>query len=312
MAARPLISIIVPTFNRVRYLREAVQSVRAQTYDRWELLIVDDGSTDGTGAYLETITDPRVRSLLRGHCGNGATARNTGIASASGSHLAFLDSDDFWDPEKLALQMAELDAHPACRWGYTGFQYVDQEGHPIGGMAGASGTAPSGWILEDVLERRAHIPPSATVVERQFLESVGGFDASLWPGEDLDLWMRLAEVSPAAVVSKPLVRMRRHPGNHCIGTLELLEGRNRTYERALARTSSPRVRRLCRREQVRVSLDIAATARRAGEYAEARRVLWTTFAQAGWHPRWYIAVLKTWLRPWLPRWLLSRYRKPAA
>lgn len=281
----------------------------AQTYDRWELLVVDDGSTDGTGAYLDTITDPRARSLSRDHGGNGATARNAGIASASGSHLAFLDSDDVWDPEKLALQIADLDVHPACRWGYTGFQYVDQEGQAIGGTAAASGAAPSGWILEDVLQRRAHIPPSATVVERQLLESVGGFEASLWPGEDLDLWIRLAEVSPAAVVPNPLVRMRRHPGNHRISTLDLLACRNRTYERALARTSSPHVRRLCRRERVRVSLDIAATARRAGDYAAARRALWMTFAQARWHLRWYIAMLKTWLRPCLPRWILARYRK---
>src|SRR6266571_6783008 len=96
----PLISIIIPTFNREQYLREAVQSVLAQTYDRWELLIVDDGSTDGTRAYLDTLTDRRIRSVSRNHCGNAAQVRNVAIGTVSGSHIAFLDSDDLWEPEK--------------------------------------------------------------------------------------------------------------------------------------------------------------------------------------------------------------------
>jgi len=303
-----LISIVIPTFNREQYLREAVQSVLAQTYDRWELLIVDDGSTDGTRAYLDTLTDQRIRSVSRNHGGNAASARNVAIGNVFGSHIAFLDSDDLWEPEKLALQIADLNAHPACRWGYTGFVCVDQRGQKIGGMNPPRGAAPRGWIFEDVLKRRVPIPATAAVVQRQLFESVGGFDESLRVGEDLDLWIKLAEASPATVVPKALVKMRRHPGNHRVGTLELLACRDRIYEQALGRAASPHLRWLCRRERVRMSLNIVAAARGTGHYAEARRALWIAFPQAGWHPSWYLAALKTWLVPWTPNWLLGLYR----
>lgn len=306
---RQLISIIIPTFNREAYLREAVQSVLVQTYDRWELLVVDDGSTDGTRAYLDTLTDQRIRFVSRRHCGNAAKVRNVAIGTVFGSHIAFLDSDDLWEPEKLAFQIADLNAHPACRWGYTGFVYVDQRGQEI---ELPSQPATHGWIFEEVLRRRVPIPATSAVVQRQLFETVGGFDESLRVGEDLDLWIKLAEASPATVVPKPLVKMRRHPGNHRVGTLELLACRDRIYERALGRAASTHVRWLCRRERVRMSLNIVGAARRAGHYAEARRALWIAFAYAGWHPSWYIAVLKTWLVPWTPSWLLRLYQQLVA
>ena len=112
MISRPLVSIILPTYNREVLLRRALESVLAQTYDLWELLVVDDGSTDGTRAYLQTLTDTRVRAILREHCGNAGAVRNAGCRTARGSYLAFLDSDDQWLPEKLALQIADLHAHP--------------------------------------------------------------------------------------------------------------------------------------------------------------------------------------------------------
>jgi glycosyltransferase involved in cell wall biosynthesis len=94
--APPLVSVVIPTFNRERYLRDAVASVLAQTYDRWELVIVDDGSTDGTRGYLETLGDGRIRPILGPRGGNPAAPRNLGARTARGAYLAFLDSDDLW------------------------------------------------------------------------------------------------------------------------------------------------------------------------------------------------------------------------
>ena len=107
MEREPLVSIVVPTYNRLAYLRQAVQSVFDQTYRQWELIVVDDGSTDGTAAYVASLGG-RVRALTLPRRGGAARARNAGVGAARGAYVAFLDSDDLWLPEKLAIQMAGL------------------------------------------------------------------------------------------------------------------------------------------------------------------------------------------------------------
>ena len=308
MTAQPLISIIVPTYNREAYLRQAVASVFAQTYDDWELVIVDDGSTDETRAYLDTLTDERVRRVLRGHCGNAALVRNVAVRGARGSHIAFLDSDDRWRPEKLALQMHDLAAHPECRWSYTGAVLVDERGQVLRPVGHRRRAAERGWILEEVIDGQAPIPPTTAVVERRLFEAVGGFDESLVLGEDLDLWIKLAEASQVTVVSLPLAEIRKHPGNQRTGPLDTLWCRNRIYEALLARTKSSRLRRLCRRAQVRVSLQIVGKVRRAGRYGEAWQALQISFRYARWHPGWWLAFLKTCLHRGIPGWLREGHR----
>jgi glycosyltransferase involved in cell wall biosynthesis len=101
MSAVPSLSIILPTFNRVRFLGPTIDSVVAQTHTDWEMIIADDGSGAETREYLQRISDPRVRILWLSHCGNPARVRNAAIETATGSHLAFLDSDDLWAPVEL-------------------------------------------------------------------------------------------------------------------------------------------------------------------------------------------------------------------
>jgi glycosyltransferase involved in cell wall biosynthesis len=300
-----LVSIVIPTFNREALLRDAIQSVFAQTYAHWELLIVDDGSTDATRAYLETITDERVRSILLDHSGNRSLVRNAGIRAARGSYIGFLDSDDIWDPQKLALQIEDLAAHPECRWCYTGTVLVDEAGQEIHWVRDRRWPPHRGWILEPLVEGRAFAVTSTLLVERALLEAIGGFDPTLPPSEDIELGNRLAEASPASVVSMPLVTWRRHPGNRATASLEMLGYRVRILEGLLARTSSSRVRHLCRLQRIRVSLEFVSNFRRAGRYSEAWRALWRSFPYACWRPPWWIALLKTLLRPAIPRGLLS-------
>jgi len=295
--ARPLISVVIPTYNRAALLREAVQSVLAQTYDGWELVVVDDGSTDGTSAYLDGIADARVRHIVREHSGNAALTRNVGARTARGSYIAFLDSDDLWRPEKLALQMEDLDAHPECGWSYTGVALVDEGGRELNAAAGRPWVAHRGWILERVIDRPALVATSSVLVQRQLFETVGGFDESLLRCHDLDLWIRLAEASPATVVARPLAQWRQHPGNQRMGGLDVLGYRVRVYDGLLARSPSRRVRRLCRRQRIRVSLDFVRGLSGAGRHAEARRALAMAFPYAGGHPGWWMALLQTWLRP---------------
>ncbi|MGH7451509.1 MAG: glycosyltransferase family 2 protein, partial [bacterium] len=115
----PLVSVIIPTFNRLKYLKEAVASVFAQTYAHWELIVVDDGSTDDTLHYVSTLDDPRVRLVSETHSGNPARMRNVGVAHARGEYVAFLDSDDLWESDKLAVQLEYLHTCRGYRWCYT-------------------------------------------------------------------------------------------------------------------------------------------------------------------------------------------------
>ena len=116
----PAVSIIVPTFNRLRLIRKTLASVFEQTFEDWELLIADDGSGAETQAYLQSIDDPpRIRVLWLPHSGKPATARNAALREAKGEYVAFLDSDDLWTPKKLQTQIASLRRPGGRRWGYT-------------------------------------------------------------------------------------------------------------------------------------------------------------------------------------------------
>ena len=115
----PDVSIILPTFNRLTYLREAIDSVLAQTYTDWELIIADDGSADETRTFLRSIRDGRVKTLWLRHCGNPGAVRNRALAEAKGIYLAFLDSDDIWTPRKLEIQLNLTRSRGDRRWSYT-------------------------------------------------------------------------------------------------------------------------------------------------------------------------------------------------
>jgi glycosyltransferase involved in cell wall biosynthesis len=303
-----MVSIIIPTYNREAQLRDAVDSVFAQTYLEWELLVIDDGSTDGTRAYLDGLTDARVRPLLQNHCGNPALLRNVAGRAARGSHFAFLDSDDTWLPTKLALQLEAQLAHPECGWSYTGYVHMDEQGRGDRWRSDRPWVPYAGWILEDVITVQAMIAMPTIMVERRLFEAIGGFDESIHGCEDYDLAIRLAAASAVTVVPVPLAKKRQHFEDRPTSQLELLKYMNRTYTGLLARTTSSRVRRLCRRQLARFNLRFVARFRGAVRYREARRALWISFPHAGWHPGWWTALLKTLVPSMLPRALLSLYR----
>ncbi|HXQ27949.1 MAG TPA: glycosyltransferase [Gemmatimonadales bacterium] len=296
-----LVSIVIPTYNRDPLLRATADSVFAQSYRDWELLVIDHGSTDGSRRYLETLGDPRVRSLFLEHSGTVARVRNVGLLAARGSCIAFLDSDDLWHRDKLALQVAALEEHPECGWSYTGLAVVDERGLEIPSAGGCPEPSQRGWILEALINGSAVAATSAVVVRRTLLDTVGWFDESLPICEEIDLFTRLAEASQVTVVPGALTLCRRHPGNGPWPRLEILACRNRVYDRLIAGASSRRLRRVCRRSKRQFSLAHLRSLRVAGLYGEARRVLAMSFPYAGWRPAWWIGCLKTWLRPWLRR-----------
>ncbi|MDQ3809566.1 MAG: glycosyltransferase, partial [Chloroflexota bacterium] len=175
----PVVSVIIPTYNRAAYLREAVASVRAQTYATWELIVVDDGSTDDTWAYLSSLREHRLRVIAQAHCGNPASLRNVGLRAARGEYIAFLDSDDLWAPEKLETQLRDLVAHPDHRWSYSKVRFIDGKSQEIPESRFAPWRPYSGMIFEELLIHEAKIACPTVLTERSLIEEASGFDESL-------------------------------------------------------------------------------------------------------------------------------------
>jgi glycosyltransferase involved in cell wall biosynthesis len=197
-----LVSVIIPTYNRASMLREAVESVLAQSYRNFELIIVDDGSTDATARELGRYRD-RLRVLTQARRGVAA-ARNAGVRIARGRYLAFLDSDDLWRPEKLEVQTAFITRNPQfqiCQteeiWIRRGVRVNPKARH----------RKPSGDIFRPSLEL-CLVSPSAVMMTRDLFETVGGFDERLAVCEDYDLWLRIAVTCPVPLLPTPLVVKR--------------------------------------------------------------------------------------------------------
>jgi len=181
----PLISIVIPTFNRAACIGAAIASVQQQTYADWELIVVDDGSTDATAAMMRALDDPRISYVYQEQRGVAA-ARNTGIARARGALIAFLDSDDRWEPRKLEVQAAYMAAHPEnaiCQteelWIRNGRRVNPKIKH----------AKPSGWIFKESL-KLCLVSPSAVMLRRAVFDRIDMFDESLPACEDYDLWLR--------------------------------------------------------------------------------------------------------------------------
>ncbi|MFZ5447086.1 MAG: glycosyltransferase family 2 protein [Thermodesulfobacteriota bacterium] len=202
----PLVSVIIPTYNRAGQVAEAVASVAAQTFRDFELLVVDDGSTDDTTEVLASLEGVRVLRHLRRR--GVAAARNFGAAAARGDWLAFLDSDDLWLPEKLARQMAYLEGRPGlllCQTDETWVRRGVRVNKPV------SHRKVAGKIFLPSLER-CLVSPSAVVLNRRLLMDHGGFDEVLPAAEDYDLWLRLVWRYEVGLADEPLVIKRGgHP-----------------------------------------------------------------------------------------------------
>ncbi len=199
----PLVSVVIPTWNRAALAERAARSVLAQSWRDLELVIVDDGSTDGTAERLAAIADPRLR-VVRQKNGGVARARNRGLAEVRGDWIAFLDSDDLWLPEKLARQMAVMLAAPALTgFCHTGLEIVTPEG-----TAPAPATAEGRIFEASLLDNPVRAPTSSGLVRRKVVEAVGGFDPDLPAIEDWDWLQRIARLYDVAAVPEPLVVYR--------------------------------------------------------------------------------------------------------
>lgn len=244
----PLISVILPTYNRSTFLREAVDSVRRQSYRRWELLVIDDGSTDDTPPTLAKLDDSRLRMIRLDHTDNPALVRNAGLAVARGSYVAFLDDDDLWGNDKLATQLEGL-RRGGCRWGYTGFRRIDAMGRDLNDTALRPWEPHRGWILEPLLRVEAIVPLPTVMVERTLLAETGGFDETFFDCEDYELWFRLAARSAAHVDEAALACIRVHPQHRQANRERVNASWVAVYDKTARMLRDERLRALCLRRR---------------------------------------------------------------
>ncbi len=202
-ASVPRVSVVIPTYNRAGLIGQAISSVLAQTFTDFELIVVDDGSTDDTGKAVESYRDGRITLITRQNRSGQSGARNTGIKASRGEWIAFLDSDDEWLPEKLARQMERVDEGPddysvvycACYRQHAG---EAPEVRPKGDLM-------EGNLLDELLRGRKAPTPSAYAVKRAALTATNGFDETMIAASDIDMWLRLAQRSFLfAAVQDPL------------------------------------------------------------------------------------------------------------
>lgn len=221
-AAPAAVTVIMPAYNMADYIAESIRSVQAQTFPDWELVVVDDGSTDRTLAIVEDIArrDPRVRPMgLASNSGNRpAVPRNHGLGAARGRYIAFLDSDDSWHPEKLGRQVAILDADPDTQLVYVLFSVRLADG-TLRGPYPAARRRPRGHAFGQLYVHPV-VSNSAVMLRRAVLDRVGPLDENPRLVEDQDLWLRIARVGPIDYVDgEPLLTYRQRATSHSSGNL---------------------------------------------------------------------------------------------
>ena len=203
----PKVSVIIPTYNRLPMLKEAVESVLAQDFKDFELIVVDDGSTDGTADEI-THYGGRVKLLRHQENRGVSAARNSGILHARGKHIGFLDSDDLWVKGKLKTQVNFLDENPQYPLCYTDEIWI-RRGKRVNPMVKHAKF--SGWILEKCLPL-CIISPSSALMRKTLFSKVGLFDEALPVCEDYDLWLRVSVRFPIFFIDKKLIVKRGgHP-----------------------------------------------------------------------------------------------------
>lgn len=183
------LSVVIPCYNAEKFLAQAIRSVLAQTHQDFEIIVVDDGSTDSSAEIIKSTADPRIRYLWQSN-GGPSKARNTGVRAATGQYLAFLDADDLMLPQRLASQLAILEAQPSVSVVGSAYLWIDENGHELAWPYHSWQRAPDlnslvTWLFD------CPFVPSAVMLRREAWCDVQGFDEDLLGGEDWNFWTRL-------------------------------------------------------------------------------------------------------------------------
>jgi hypothetical protein len=303
----PRVSVVIAAYNAAWCLGRALDSVLAGTVLPAEVLVCDDGSTDGTAELVESRYGPPVRVLRLPHR-NSPSARRAGLDAATGDWLAFMDADDVWDPPKLERQLAFLAGHPEVRW-------ICSDGR----LFADEGTLRESWLsdyfepvetrvgdLFPVLVERCFPLMSSVMVERRAYHEVGGIDTAIAYSHDYDLWLRVTARYPGAMLAERLIGYFTHPGqmsrNFENRHLDDLGVMRRVAAGAMGRR--PAEQRVAAARAAALEFDLAIACIRSGRRREGRERMWRA-AGAGPPRRRAIALAAAlapaWLHPRLMR-----------
>jgi len=229
----PKISVVIPTYNRPNQVKKAIESVLNQTYKDYEIIVIDDGSTDDTKNIIVDLisVEKKIKYIYQSNQGRSA-ARNTGIKNSAGKYISFLDSDDLFLPEKLEVQVFEMENQESMGMSFTWTYLMDELGNII--CTDENSKYLSGSIYPKILFIRNNIIMTPTVmVRKSVIENIGNFKETLSMCEDLDLWRRISIKYPILQIQKSLsiICIRKNePPNYDY----LFQARKKYYEIALA------------------------------------------------------------------------------
>jgi len=202
---KPLVSVIIPTFNRSRFFKEAIDSALAQTYSHIEIIVIDDGSTDNTKEIVKSF-GKKVRYVYQNHSELPAT-RNKGLGLAKGKYVAFLDDDDVWFSQKIEKEVAYLESHPNLGFIFSAAHIVDENGQKIESRA-LENTTP--LTFKNLYNWNMIISPSVTLIRKECFDHVGMFDEDLIQSCDYDMWLRIAQEYKFDYLEAYLTNYRMH------------------------------------------------------------------------------------------------------
>ncbi len=204
----PLVSIILPTYNCAAFLPHSIGTILLQTYNSYEIIVIDDGSTDNTKEVLHPFMQ-RIKYIRLEQNKGLPTARNIGIRSAQGKYIAFIDADDLWLPEKLQTDIEYFETHSEVSMIYSKHINIDEKGDDLDGNTKRQ--LPSGNIFTQLFSEQNFIITSSVVVRKEVFETTGLFDEQLFNCQDWDMWLRIAFHFQVAGINKPLVKYRHNP-----------------------------------------------------------------------------------------------------
>lgn len=230
---KPAVSVIIPTYQRGHLVSQAINSVLAQTYEDYEIIVINDGSEDNTPQVLAQFSDRHITAIHQANQGLSA-ARNAGIRSARGKYIAFLDDDDLWEPQKLEKQISVLEANPRIGLIYSDSLFFSDKRGLFPGSYNTAFPTPNLHVLW-TLFRYNYISVLTVVVRRDCLDKVGLFDETLKCCEDYDLWLRLIEKFPIYFLNQPLARYRRSPNNLSQNKEQMFTNHLRVKEKVIDR-----------------------------------------------------------------------------
>lgn len=298
------ISVVIPTYNREKLLAGAIDSALAQTISPYEVLVIDDGSTDSSAIVMQQYGD-KIKVIKQKNFGV-SVARNVGIKAARGSLIAFLDSDDVWLPNRLEQGIKYLERNPGVALVHSDV-FLDSEGSRIRPRSGREKF--SGYCYSEFFAESPAFPILSTVIVRTVaIENVGLFDEKLKTSEDIDLWLRVSRVYPFEFINEPLVIRRIHGENLTSDMSKFFDTDLSVYEKAM--NEDPSVLKIVGKSAYFKRLGNTAYlagywSYKKGNDPEARIFLLKSIYYATWKSRTWSLLGWTIIPKALRRWLLS-------